>query len=63
MKPRFGYLLAAEMSLLFQHMIYGAHVYHVGRRDLVLILAAKMAHPDINSLLEGKLRNVHEGLR
>jgi hypothetical protein len=42
-------------------MIDGASVDDVGRRDLVLILAAKMAHPDVNSLLEGKLRNAQKG--
>jgi hypothetical protein len=43
-------------------MIDGANVNDVGRRDLVLILAAEMAHPDINSLLEGKLRNTQKDL-
>jgi hypothetical protein len=44
------------MGLFLQHMIDGANVDHIRRRDLVLILAAEMAHPDINSLLETKLR-------
>ena len=43
-------------------MIDGASVDDVGRRDLVLILATKMAHPDVNSLLEGKLCNAQKGL-
>jgi hypothetical protein len=55
-EPRLSYLLAAEMRLFFQHMIYGTHVYYVRRRNLVLILTAKMSHPDIDGLLEGKLR-------
>jgi hypothetical protein len=38
-------------------MVDGTNVDDVGRRNLVLILAAKVAHPDIKSLLEGKLRN------
>jgi hypothetical protein len=44
------------MRLFLQHMIDGANVDNVGRRDLVLILTAKMSHPDIDGLLEGKLR-------
>jgi hypothetical protein len=38
-------------------MIDGANVDYVGRRDLMLILAAEMAHPDVDRLLEGKLSN------
>ena len=55
-KPRLGYLFAAEMRLFLQHMIDGANVDNVGCRDLVLILTAEMSHPDIDGLLEGKLR-------
>jgi hypothetical protein len=61
-KPRLSDLLAADVGLFLQDMIDGANVDDVGRPDLVLILAAKMAHPDINSLLEGKLRNAQKGL-
>jgi hypothetical protein len=38
-------------------MIDGASVNHIGRRNLVLVLAAEMSHPDIDGLLKGKLRN------
>jgi len=61
-KPRLSDSLAADVGLFLQDMIDGANVDDVGRRDLVLILAAKMVHPDINSLLEGKLRNAQKGL-
>jgi hypothetical protein len=49
-------LFAAKVGLFLQHMIDGANVDNVGRRDLMLILAAEMSHPDIDGLLEGKLR-------
>ena len=61
-EPRLSDLLAADVGLFLQDMIDGANVDDIGRRDLVLILAAKMAQPDVNSLLEGKLRNVQKGL-
>ena len=48
----------SDGQLLFlQHMIDGANIDNVGRRDLMLILAAEMSHPDINGLFERKLRN------
>jgi hypothetical protein len=55
-KPRLGDLLAADVRLFFQNMIDGANVDYVSRRNLMLILAAEMSQPDIDSLLEGKLR-------
>jgi hypothetical protein len=61
-KPRLSDLFAADVGLFLQDMIDGANVDDVGRRNLVLILAAKVAHPDINSLLEGKLRNAQTDL-
>jgi hypothetical protein len=50
-KPRLSDLLAADVGLFLQNMIDGANINDVCRRDLVLILAAEMAHPNINSLL------------
>jgi hypothetical protein len=44
------------MGFFLQHMIDGASVDDVGRRDLVLILAAEMSHPDINGFFERKFR-------
>jgi hypothetical protein len=44
-------------------MIDGANVDHVCRRDLMLILAAEMSHPDIDGLLMGKAGNTQVGLR
>ena len=50
------------MRLFFQYVIDGASVDNVGRRDLVLILAAEMAHPNIDGLFIGKPRNTQVGL-
>src|SRR5258708_19080892 len=44
-------------------MIDGANVDHIGRRDLMLVLAAEMSHPNIDGLLKAKLRNTQVGLR
>ena len=60
-EPRLGDLLAADVRLFFQHMIDGANVDNVGRRDLMLILADKMSQPDIDGFFkckfsQGKLR-------
>jgi hypothetical protein len=54
-KPSLGHLLAAEVALFFQHMIDGAYVDYVGCRDLVLILAAEMSHPNIDGFFDRKL--------
>jgi hypothetical protein len=43
-------------------MIDGANVDDVSRRNLVLILTAKMSHPDIDGLLNRKSRNAQLGL-
>jgi hypothetical protein len=56
-EPRLSDFLAADVGLFLQDIIDGPNVNNVGRRDLVLILAAEMSHPDIDRLLEGKLRN------
>jgi hypothetical protein len=48
--------LLPRWVFFFQHMIYGAHVYDVGRRNLMLILAAEMAQPDIDGFVKGKFR-------
>jgi len=50
-----SFLPAADVGLLIQHMIDGAHVDDVGRRDLVLKLPGQMTQPDINSFFEGEL--------
>jgi hypothetical protein len=51
-------LFAAKVGLFLQHMIDGANVDKVGRRDLMLILAAEMSHPEIDGFFKRKFGGV-----